>query len=102
MGLRRIEEVCTITAKGQTTVPKVIRQAIGVDYGGKIAFRVEDGIVTLHSAEAGHDDPALVSFLKLIENDIAHGRNVESIPGDLIDAMRLVRESVDVDLDAPL
>jgi uncharacterized protein (DUF433 family) len=27
---------------------------------------------------------------------------VEAIPSDLLDAMRLVRESVDVDLDAPL
>ncbi len=40
-----IEEICTITAKGQTTVPKAIRQALGVGYGGRIAFRVEDGAV---------------------------------------------------------
>lgn len=25
-----VEEVCTITAKGQTTVPKAVRQALGV------------------------------------------------------------------------
>ncbi|HEV2160688.1 MAG TPA: type II toxin-antitoxin system PrlF family antitoxin [Stellaceae bacterium] len=102
MSTRAIEEVCTITAKGQTTVPKTIRQAIGVDYGGKIAFRIEEGQVTLHRVEAGHDDPAVASFLKLIENDIAHGRNVEAIPADLVEAMRLVREKVDVDLDGPL
>ncbi len=35
-----VEEVCTITAKGQTTLPRV-RQALGVGYGGRIAFRVE-------------------------------------------------------------
>ena len=35
-----VEEVCTITARGQTTVPKAIRQALGVGYGGCIAFRV--------------------------------------------------------------
>lgn len=28
-----VEEVCTITAKGQTTVPKAVRQALGVGYG---------------------------------------------------------------------
>ena len=33
-----IEAVCTITAKGQTTVPKAIRQALGVSYGGRITF----------------------------------------------------------------
>ncbi len=39
-----IEKTSTLTAKGQTTVPKAVRQALGVDYGGKIAFRIEDGI----------------------------------------------------------
>ena len=34
-----LEEISTITAKGQTTVPKSVRQALGVDYGGRIAFR---------------------------------------------------------------
>ena len=43
-----VEEVCTITAKGQTTVPKAVRQALGVGYGGRIAFRVERGRVTVH------------------------------------------------------
>ena len=37
-----IEEICTITAKGQTTVPKAVWQALGVGYGGRIAFRVDD------------------------------------------------------------
>ena len=45
-----IEAVCTITAKGQTTVPKAIRQAIGVSYGGRITFRVEDGAASIHAA----------------------------------------------------
>ena len=29
-----IHEVATITSKGQITLPKPIRQALGVDYGG--------------------------------------------------------------------
>jgi antitoxin PrlF len=33
--MRTIEEVRTITAKGQTTVPKAIRQALGVGVGGR-------------------------------------------------------------------
>ncbi|MGX9105031.1 AbrB/MazE/SpoVT family DNA-binding domain-containing protein, partial [Escherichia coli] len=44
-----VEEVCTITAKGQTTVPKAVRQALGVGYGGRIAFRVEEGSVTIRA-----------------------------------------------------
>ena len=33
-----IHVVATITSKGQITLPKPIRQALGVDYGGKVAF----------------------------------------------------------------
>lgn len=36
-----IHEVATITAKGQITLPKPIRQALGVDYGGKVALTCE-------------------------------------------------------------
>ena len=37
-----IHEVATITSKGQITLPKPIRQALGVDYGGKVAFELGD------------------------------------------------------------
>jgi antitoxin PrlF len=46
-----IEETSTITAKGQTTVPKAVRQALGVNCGGKIAYGIEDGRVTVHNPE---------------------------------------------------
>jgi len=36
-----IHEVATITSKGQITLPKPIRQALGVDYGGKVAFDLQ-------------------------------------------------------------
>jgi antitoxin PrlF len=36
-----LEEIGAITAKGQTTAPKSVRQALGVDYGGRITFRVD-------------------------------------------------------------
>jgi antitoxin PrlF len=67
-----IEEVCTITAKGQTTVPKAVRQALGVGYGGRIAFRVEGESVTIHavSDETGQDE-ALGPFLDLLAADFA-------------------------------
>jgi antitoxin PrlF len=76
-----IEEISTITAKGQTTVPKAVRQALGVDYGGKIAYRIQKGRVTVHNPEAEHHDPTLAAFLGLIEKDIAAGRNVRDRSG---------------------
>lgn len=67
-----VEEVCTITAKGQTTVPKAVRQALGVGYGGRIAFRVERGRVTVHALPEANEaiDPALAPFLALLETDL--------------------------------
>ena len=67
-----VEEICTITAKGQTTVPKAVRQALGVGYGGRIAFRVEDGSVTIHAlmSEDENEDPALSPFLSLLAADL--------------------------------
>ena len=38
-----IHEVATITSKGQITLPKPIRQALGVDVGGKVAFDLTGG-----------------------------------------------------------
>jgi antitoxin PrlF len=52
-----MEEVCTMTAKGQTTVPKAIRQALGLGYGGRIVFRVENGTVSVHAASESERDP---------------------------------------------
>jgi antitoxin PrlF len=67
-----VEEFCTITAKGQTTVPKAVRQALGVGYGGRIAFRVEEHSVTVHGLpEDDASDPALAPFLALLAADIA-------------------------------
>jgi antitoxin PrlF len=94
-----IEETSTITAKGQTTVPKAVRQALGVDYGGKIAYRIEDGRVTVHNPDAEHHDPAVAMFLALIEKDIAAGRHIRDLPSRLTAAMRRAMKRVPVDLE---
>jgi antitoxin PrlF len=97
-----IEETSTITAKGQTTVPKAVRQALEVDCGGKIAYRIEDGRVTIHNPQAEHRDPALLAFLGLIERDIATGRNLRDLPTGLAAATRRVIKEVRVDFDERL
>ena len=37
-----IHEVATMTAKGQITVPKPIRQALGADAGTKVTFELHE------------------------------------------------------------
>ncbi len=101
-----VEEFCTITAKGQTTVPKAVRQALGVGYGGRIAFRVEGGSVTIHALpEDEASDPALAPFLALLEADMA-GRPANAVlplPPALAARMEaLAGELEGVDPDAPI
>ena len=97
-----IEKTSTITAKGQTTVPKAVRQALGVGLGGKITYRIEDGLVTVHNPEAEHRDPALAAYLALIEKDIATGRNLGDLPAGLGAALQRAGKEIPVDLDEAL
>ncbi|MEB1611142.1 type II toxin-antitoxin system PrlF family antitoxin [Xanthomonas campestris pv. campestris] len=83
-----IREQATITSKGQITLPKPIRQALGVDAGGKVYFELrEDGQIVVTRAEAGHEDPAIGAFLGLLARDIEAGRNVRGLPEDLARAI---------------
>jgi antitoxin PrlF len=93
-----IHEVATLTSKGQITLPKSIRQALGVDTGGKVAFDLRGGEVVVTRADAEHEDPAIGAFLSLLEADIRAGRHVRSLPDDLAQAM-LATAGHAVDLD---
>lgn len=98
-----LEEVSTITAKGQTTIPKSVRQALGVNYGGKIAFRVDDRGVTVHRADDEHDDPAIDRFLAFLADDIQRRPGaLTALSPTLADRLAALTEGVKVDPDAPI
>lgn len=98
-----LEEVSTITAKGQTTIPKSVRQALGVDYGGKIAFRVDAHGVSVHRADAESDDPALGSFLAFLADDIKRRPEaLTALSPALAEHIATLTKGVKVDLDAPI
>ena len=82
-----IHEVATVTSKGQITLPKPIRQALGIDVGRKVAFdlRGTEVVVTRADSEE-HEDPAIAAFLSLLESDIKSGR-LTSLPDELAQAM---------------
>lgn len=83
-----IHEVATITSKGQITLPKPIRQALGVDYGGRVAFELRGSqVVVTRAEEQPHEDPAIGSFLALLQQDISSGRHLTALPDDLVQAM---------------
>jgi bifunctional DNA-binding transcriptional regulator/antitoxin component of YhaV-PrlF toxin-antitoxin module len=45
------EEVRTVTATGRVIVPWSIQRALGLEHGGQVRFRVEDGVVTLAAVD---------------------------------------------------
>ena len=66
-----IEEKSTLTAKGQTTVPKAVRQALGIRSGDRIAFRIdESGKVSIARDEAAEEVSAVDAFLAFLSDDI--------------------------------
>jgi hypothetical protein len=68
-------------AKGQTRVPKALRQALGVDCGAKSPIASKRVGSRVHNLEAEHHDPTLAALLGLIEKDFAAGRNVRDRSG---------------------
>lgn len=69
MDVRR--EVSTITTKGQTTVPKAVRQALGVGAGDRITFRIKGRTVTVEAASEDQQDEVVGAFLDFLARDVA-------------------------------
>ena len=83
-----IHEVATLTAKGRITLPRSVRQALGVEAGAKVSFELrEDGQIVVNRADAEHEDPAIGAFLDLHAGDIRAGRHVRALPDDLAQDM---------------
>jgi len=93
-----IHEIATLTSKGQVTLPKSVRQLLGIDTGGKIAFDVRGGEIVVSRVETTHEDPAIGAFLDLLEADIRGGRNLTTLPEDLAQTM-LANANHPVNLD---
>jgi antitoxin PrlF len=56
-------------AKGQATFAESGRHALGVDYGGAIAFGVDEPGVPVHRADAAPGEPAIESFPVFLADD---------------------------------
>lgn len=100
-----LKEESTITAKGQTTVPKSVRQALGVDYGGRIAFFVDDQRrVYVEKVTEEVSDPVVDRFLEFLARDMSKhpATSVTALPASLRDRMAGLIGNMDVDLDAEI
>ena len=98
-----LEEFSTITAKGQTTVPKAVRKILGVGVGDRIAFRVEGQQVTLVPVGATHEDPLVGKFLDFIAKEIERRPEaVKPLSRDFAARMASLTKGKRVDVEAPI
>ena len=61
-----------ITSKGQTTLPKEVREALGVKPGDMLVYRISKGKVTLARAE-----PMDRAYLKAVESTLSEWSSAE-------------------------
>jgi antitoxin PrlF len=95
-----IKERSKITSKGQTTVPKAVRSALGVGYGDEVEFVVTESGVSVQRAQAKEDDPVITNFLAFLAGDMARNpQNIVAFPPALHARMAELTEGVTVDLD---
>ena len=104
--MNQILEQATLTSKGQITVPKAIRQALGITAGQKLSFEWDGSQVVVRRADGTeHEDPAIKGMLALLERDIAGGRNVDAMPPELLAAMQSALDgerSTDDEIEGPV
>ena len=102
-----VRERSKITAKGQTTVPKAVRHALGGSYGGEIADVVDEGgRVSLFGPE-DESDPVIDAFLSFLARDMAHHpAAIMAFPVALAERMAALTAGMNVDskeeIDGPV
>ena len=94
----------SITDRFQTTIPKGVREALGLRRGDRLAYEVRgEEVVVRRRPEQDGDDPALTGFLDLLERDIANRSDrLQRTPDGLVQRGRELVDGVEVDLDAAL
>ena len=93
----------TLTERNQTTIPKGVRQALGLRSGDKLTYRVEGDRVLVSKAMGEENDPCLAPFLDLLARDIRdRPEALQPLTRAHIDELRALVAGVEVELDAPL
>lgn len=92
-----------ITSKSQTTVPRGVRQALGVGPGDELGYIIEGDRAVLVKVTDEDQDEALGAFLDLLERDIRqHPERIRGISPELVARVRDLTSQDRVDLDEPI
>ncbi len=96
----------TLTEKYQTTIPYLVRQALGLQKGSKISYYLQaDGSVIISRQENNQKlaDPVLEQFLDFLEQDIRDNpQHIKEIASTTVNHLKSLVGDISVDLDTPL
>jgi AbrB family looped-hinge helix DNA binding protein len=77
-----MKKYSTVTRKGQVTIPQVVREKLGIAYGEKVEFSINE-----------HDE-VVIKPLKRDLNDLYGILSAHNLPGNFEDHRRKAREWV--------
>jgi antitoxin PrlF len=100
-----VRKVATVTEKGQTTVPKSVRDVLGLGHGDRIAFSIdENSRVSIERDDEEDADPVIASFLDFLARDMQEHPSaaVTDIPDALRQRIHKLTNGMSVDIDAPI
>lgn len=102
--LAELKVESTLTDKYQTTVPGVVRKALGLKKRDRISYTIlPDGDVLLRRASDTAEDPAIGAFLAFLVQDIRQSPgHVRGLDAPLRARLAELVDGVDADLDAAL
>lgn len=94
----------TLTDKYQTTMPGVVRKALGLKKRDRISYTIlPEGDVLLRRATDGAEDTAIGAFLTFLARDISQNPgHIRALDAPLRAKLSELVDGVELDLDAAL
>ena len=102
--LAELKVESTLTNKYQTTMPGVVRKALGLKKRDRISYTIlPEGDVLLSRVSDTAEDPALGAFLTFLARDISQNPgHIRGLDAPLRARLSELVDGVDLDLDAAL
>jgi antitoxin PrlF len=92
----------TITAKGQTTIPKAVRDALGLNSGDRISFEIGANGVSVIKME-DEQDPVALAFLDFLARDMhANPGIIRPFSNELLQTAAALTRDMVVDINEEL
>jgi antitoxin PrlF len=92
-----------ITAKAQTTLPKGVREALGVSAGDHLGYIIEhDRAIIMKARPVEVMDGDMDAFLRFLEADLVTRRRVAPASAELLERADALVGSLDVNVDDPI